>query len=92
MPRAHPEEFRRDVVALARRHEMPMSQIAKDFGISESCLFRWVKQAEIDAGRRDGLTSEERRRLVSLATKMGPPSCQKLGTTWAPRSDGCGTA
>ena len=63
MPRAHPEEFRRDVVALARRHEMPMSQIAKDFGISESCLFRWVKQAEVDDGVRPGLSTSEQTEL-----------------------------
>jgi transposase len=43
MPRAFPMEFRRDVVAVARRKQAPMSQIAKDFGISESCLHRWVK-------------------------------------------------
>lgn len=46
MPKAFPEEFRRDVVAVARRREAPMSRIAKDFGISESCLARWVKRAE----------------------------------------------
>jgi transposase-like protein len=35
-----PIEFRRDVVAVARKGEAPLSQIAKDFGISESCLHR----------------------------------------------------
>ena len=48
MPKAFPLEFRRDVVAVARRKEAPLSQIAKDFGISESCLHRWVKRAEIE--------------------------------------------
>ena len=38
MPRPHPKEFRDDVVAVARRGEAPIAQIAKDFGISESCL------------------------------------------------------
>jgi len=41
MPKAFPEEFRRDVVAVARRREAPASQVAKDFGISQSCLSRW---------------------------------------------------
>lgn len=63
MPRSHPEEFRRDVVALARRHEMPMIQIAKDFGISESCLFRWVKRAEVDEGTKPGLSTNEQAEL-----------------------------
>jgi transposase len=37
VPKAFPAEFRRDVVAVARKGEAPLSQIAKDFGISESC-------------------------------------------------------
>jgi transposase len=41
MPKAFPVEFRRDVVAVARKGDAPLSQIAKDFGISESCLHRW---------------------------------------------------
>jgi len=35
MPKAFPLEFRRDVIAVARRKEAPMSQIARDFGISD---------------------------------------------------------
>jgi transposase len=42
MPKAFPQEFRRDVVAVAQRKQAPLSQIARDFGISESCLHRWV--------------------------------------------------
>ena len=36
MARAYPPEFRNDVAAVARKHEAPVSQIAKDFGISEA--------------------------------------------------------
>ena len=43
MPKPFPAEFRRDVIAVARKGEAPLSQIAKDFGISESCLHRWLK-------------------------------------------------
>ncbi len=46
MPKAFPLEFRRDVVAVARKGEAPLSQVAKDFGISESCVHRWLKLAE----------------------------------------------
>jgi transposase-like protein len=42
MPAAHPEEFRRRAVELARLREKPIAQIAKDIGISESCLRRWM--------------------------------------------------
>ena len=59
MPRAFPKEFRADVVAIARRREASFSQIAKDFGISESCVQRWVKIAEVDDGVKPGSTSAE---------------------------------
>ncbi|WP_433018181.1 IS3 family transposase [Kribbella sp. CA-294648] len=59
MPKALPEEFRRDVVALARKGEAPVSQIAKDFGISPSCLRRWLKLADIEDGNRSGASQNE---------------------------------
>lgn len=43
MPKAFPLEFRRDVIAVARKGEASMTQIARDFGISESCLARWLE-------------------------------------------------
>jgi transposase len=66
MPKAFPIEFRRDVVAVARKGEAPLSQIAKDFGISESCLHRWLKLADIDDGLRPGVTSSESVELREL--------------------------
>jgi transposase len=59
MPKAFPKEFRRDVVAVARRGEAPIMQIAKDFGISEACLHRWLKLADIDDGIKPGITTAE---------------------------------
>jgi transposase len=59
MPKALPKEFRRDVVAVARKGEAPISQVAKDFGISESCLHRWLQQADIEDGIRPGVTAAE---------------------------------
>jgi transposase len=55
MPKAFPLEFRRDVVAVAHKREAPLSQIAKDFGISES----WLKLADIEDGTRPGVTAAE---------------------------------
>jgi transposase len=66
MPKAFPIEFRRDVVAVARKGEAPLSQIARDFGISESCLHRWLRLADIDDGVRPGLTSSESAELREL--------------------------
>ncbi|MFI6400504.1 IS3 family transposase [Rhodococcus coprophilus] len=51
MPKPFPAEFRRDVIAVARKGEAPLRQIAKDFGISEGCLHRWLKIAD----REDGI-------------------------------------
>jgi len=66
MPKAFPLEFRWDVVAVARKGEAPLSQVAKDFGISESCLHRWLKLADIDDGVRPGVTSSESAELREL--------------------------
>lgn len=66
MPAAKPPEFRRRAVELARQREKPIAQIAKDLQISESCLRRWMDQADIDEGHREGLSSDERAELVRL--------------------------
>jgi transposase len=54
MPKAFPLEFRRDVIAVARKGEASMTQIARDFGISESCLARWLKIADREEGLSRG--------------------------------------
>jgi transposase-like protein len=47
MPTPYPLDFRRDVVAVSRKHEAPLNQIPKDFGVSESCLANWLKKADV---------------------------------------------
>ena len=69
MPRPHPLEFRQRAVELARLGDKPMSKIAEELGISDSCLRGWVKHADIDDGRKPGLTSDERAELVTLRRK-----------------------
>lgn len=59
MPKPYPREFRDDVVAVARKGEAPLAQIAKDFGISESCLNNWLRAADVEDGKRPGVTREE---------------------------------
>jgi len=66
VPKAFPEEFRRDVVAVARRKEAPISQIARDFGISEGCVHRWLKRADIEDGVREGRTLAEEAEIREL--------------------------
>ena len=50
MPKPFPPEFRRDVIAVARKGEASVAQVARDFGISESCLQRWLKIADREDG------------------------------------------
>jgi transposase len=66
MPVAHLPEFRQRAIELARLGGKPVSQIARDLGISDSCLRNWVRQADIDRGAKVGLTSEEHAELVRL--------------------------
>jgi transposase len=66
VPKAFPIEFRRDVVAVARKGEASLAQIAKDFGISESCLQRWLKLADIEEGARPSVTASESAELREL--------------------------
>ena len=52
MPTPYPPEFRRDVIAVARRGEQSRAQVARSFGVSESCLARWLAITDRDNGRR----------------------------------------
>ena len=70
MPRPHPPEFRQRAVDLARLREKPVAEIAKDLGISDSCLRNWIRQADIDDGRRDGVSSDDRVELAELRREL----------------------
>ncbi len=66
MPRKYPQEFKRDVVAVARRGDLTQAEVAHDFGVSEESVRRWMRQADIDDGIADGQTSAEASELVQL--------------------------
>ena len=69
MPRSHPPyptEFRAEAIRLVKTSGEPITRIAKDLGISDQTLRNWVKQDDVDAGRKSGLTSDERARLREL--------------------------
>ena len=57
MPKAFPKEFREDVIRVYRDSDASMAQVAKDFGISPSCLKRWLAIDERNSRR----TSSESR-------------------------------
>ena len=66
MPRKFPPEFKRDVVTVARRGDLTVAEVAADFDISEESVRRWVRQADVDDGIKDGLTSAEQSEIVQL--------------------------
>jgi transposase len=70
VPAPHPAEFRRRAVELARLGEKPVAELAKSLGISESCLRGWMKQAQVDAGQKEGLSSAEREELRALRRQI----------------------
>ncbi len=69
MPRTHPAytpEFRRQIVELVRSGRS-VEELAREFEPSAGAIGNWVKQADLDEGRRsDGLTTDERAELRRL--------------------------
>jgi transposase len=64
-------EFRAEAVRLARTSGKPYMQIARDLGMTTETLRKWLKQADLDDGKRqDGLTSEEREELRRLRREV----------------------
>ena len=69
MPAPHPIEFRQRAVELARKGDKPVAKLAKDLGISESCLRNWMSQADTDENGGGKLTSAEKKELAELRKK-----------------------
>jgi transposase-like protein len=64
MPAPHPVEFRQRAVELARSGDKPVAALARDLGISESCLRSWIAQADADEnGNAARLTSVEKKEV-----------------------------
>ena len=68
MPQSYPKEFRDDVVrvALNRDEKTTIAQIAKDFGVHEGTINKWLRQADIDAGNKPGKSTDESAELREL--------------------------
>ena len=70
MPGPYPLEFRREAVALLKSSGKTVPQLAGELGISPQSLRNWAHQIDVDAGKADGLSSDEREELRRLRREL----------------------
>ena len=81
MPKPYPKEFRQNVIEVARARGAgtTLKELAKDFGISESCLTDWIATADRQDGSKPAAAVSESgelrdaRRRIRLLEQRGPP-------------------
>ena len=66
MPKKFPSEFKRDVVAVARRGGLKITEVAADFDVAPESVRRWMRQADVDDGVKEGLITAEQQEVVRL--------------------------
>lgn len=67
---AYPAEFKAEAVRLATAPGNTLTGTARDLGVSLESLRKWIRQAAVDAGERDGLTSAERAEMTRLKRRV----------------------
>ncbi len=73
----YPLAFRREAVALVQGGTGSIPQIARELGVHQETLRLWVRQAEVDAGQRDGVTSDAQAELVRLRREVARVSAER---------------
>jgi transposase len=69
-PGPYEPEFRTRAIELVRTRGLPRAQVARALGINVDTLRLWVNQAEIDAGRREGRTSDDKAEVARLRREV----------------------
>src|SRR5215213_1018880 len=64
--RSFTPEFKAEIVEACSRGDRSVGQVARDFDLTETAVREWVRQADVDAGRRDGLATTEHEELSQL--------------------------
>jgi transposase len=68
--RSFTPQFKAEVVELCRAGDRSIGQVARDLGLTETSVRKWIAQADIDLGVRDGLTSAERDEIARLRKEV----------------------
>ncbi len=63
-------EFKAQTVDLVLSSGKSVGEVCRDLDLTETAVRRWLAQAEVDAGRRDGLTTAEREELGHLRREV----------------------
>lgn len=66
----YPQQFKAEAVRLVSSSSKPVSEIARELGVSYESLRHWVKQSQIDDGQREGLTTDEHQELYKLRREV----------------------
>jgi transposase len=61
----YPPEYKQRLIALVRSGR-PVHELAREFKVTKGTIYRWLSQAEIDSGEREGLTTDEKAELARL--------------------------
>jgi transposase len=69
--RSFSPEFKAEIVERCRRGDRSIGQVARDFDLTETAVREWVRQAQVDAGERAGLSSDEQAELPALRRENG---------------------
>ena len=69
--RSFTAEFKAEIIEACRRGDRTIAAVARDFDLTETAVRKWVNQAQVDAGTRPGLMTEERAELTRHPPEVG---------------------